>query len=352
MRTKNFSRFFKTAIGIQVQSVVIAYIASYFPDGLNRFFELTGNKPQQLGQSFDVLFRFFTATMGYLITYYNGQINRLMDKYTAQAETLTRHIESATSSLRSDVSAQIAEDLQNQPIDTLLARHGTESRSALYLARFIGRINDVLKRKSPNFSRAALALLDLSIQQWERRVDDAQSNGFDLSMDEFYRLANTLLPGTESLMVIDPTLYTSEESFSTYFKVDFIPTIRWKISTAPAEGRNKFAFYTVIPNTDDAIVNKSIAWMDKWYESEKIPLFVVKSNKMRKYLYEQFQQKSLFVFDDEIVIEMTAAEDWNAHELSLKIRLWPISRNMKDFCDEVKAKSVHSSSLISSKSDC
>ena len=83
--------------------------------------------------------------------------------------------------------------------------------------------------------------------------------------------------------------------------------------------------------------------MNKWYGTARIPLFVVNYNKIRKYLHDQFQHKSLFVFDNEIVIEMTAAKDWNVHETVLKIRLWPISRNMKEFCDEVKAKSVHSS---------
>lgn len=342
MRIKNFDRFLKTALGLQIQSVLVAYIAWYFPDALNWFFEQTGNKPQQLGQSFDGLFHFFTATMGYLISYYNGQMNRLTDKYTALAESLTRNIDSAASRLRSDVSAQIAEDLRNQPIDSLLARNGTELRTASYLARFIGEINDVLKSKSPNFSRAALALLDLSNLQWARRVDDAQADGFDLSMDEFYRLVNTILPSSESLMVIEPTLYTSEQSFSSYFKEEFIPRMRERANYT-TKAVNSFAFYTVVPNTDEVTIKESITWMNKWFGTATIPLFVVNYNKIRKYLHDQFQHKSLFVFDNEIVIEMTAAKDWNVHETVLKIRLWPISRNMKEFCDEVKAKSVHSS---------
>lgn len=351
MSRRKTPAFFKSPIGIQIQSILISFIAFFIPDALNRFFELTGNTPQQLGQSFDVVFRLFTATIGYLITYYNGQSNRLFEKYEVQIDTLTQRIQEAATGLRSEVSLHIAEDLERQSMDTLLARHGTEARSAPYIASFIMGINSVLKSKSPSFSRAALALLDLSIQEWERRVDDAQTNGFSLSMDEFYRLASSLLKVTKSLVVIDPTLYTSDLSFTPYFKEDFIPAIRSKMASCTDENI-QFAFYTILPEAQVSLQEEPISWMNNWYEKEKIPLFFVDSAKISKRQYYLLKGRSLFIFDNEIVIDMPAADDWNVHEESINIKLLPISRIMKEFCAEVMKKADRSSTILKMQADC
>ena len=351
MSRRKMPAFLKSPIGIQIQSISISFIAFFIPDALNKFFELTGNTPQELGESFDVVFRLFTATIGYLITYYNGQSNRLFEKYELQIDTLTQRIQEAAAGLRSEVSLHIAEDLERQSMDTLLARHGTEARSAPYIASFIMGINAVLKSTSPSFSRAALSLLDLSIQEWERRVDDALVNGFSLSMEEFYWLAISLLKNAKSLVVIDPTLYTSDLSFSPYFKEDFIPAIRAKIAGCTDES-SQFAFYTIFPETQVSLRKESLAWMNNWYEKEKIPLFIVDSVKISKRRYDFFKGKSLFVFDNEIVIDMSSAEDWNVHEESINIKLLTISRNMKEFCAEVMKKADRSSTFFKSQADC